>query len=290
MLNVTTIKRLKAATCCVMVPHPDPKYKGFAIPRGTGFFISSSGYFITALHVISQGSNLLEVGKIRLEQANDDVGDGEADMAVNNLSLIKKWDNYDLALLKAEHAYTTIADAMGGHLKEVPFNFLEIDFNSIPIGTDVYSYGYPLPDPPVIMQNDNVPFIAGWNNFSPRLTSAVISSHNAIVGPARGSKYPQHYVIDKALNYGNSGGPIVVQESGKVISVAVSFQPVQIPQKPNPVMIPSLYGITRSLRCIERDLKSIVFVCSHDYAVITDVADKTISECSKCGHKKIVYK
>ena len=65
----------------------------------------------------------------------------------------------------------------------------------------------------------------------------------------------QVYVLDKALNYGNSGGPVVAVDTGFVHAFCSRFQPVQIPQphirnadrKPLLVQIPSLYGVVVSL-------------------------------------------
>ena len=62
---------------------------------------------------------------------------------------------------------------------------------------------------------------------------------------------PKLYVLDKALNYGNSGGPIIAQDTGMCHAICTRFQPVFIPQQhladkdgnfPS-VMIPSLYGV-----------------------------------------------
>jgi hypothetical protein len=62
---------------------------------------------------------------------------------------------------------------------------------------------------------------------------------------------PENYVLDRALNYGNSGGPIVAAETGRVHAVCSRFQPVRIPQphlKGEPlIMVPSLYGMVSSL-------------------------------------------
>jgi hypothetical protein len=57
------------------------------------------------------------------------------------------------------------------------------------------------------------------------------------------------YVLDKALNYGNSGGPIVAVDSGRVHAVCSRFQPLTVPQAHLNVYIrvPSLYGIVSSL-------------------------------------------
>ena len=65
---------------------------------------------------------------------------------------------------------------------------------------------------------------------------------------------PKVYVLNKALNYGNSGGPIVAVETGNVHAFCSGFQPLFVPQnhlRDNgcslAIMIPSLYGIVFSL-------------------------------------------
>ena len=62
-------------------------------------------------------------------------------------------------------------------------------------------------------------------------------------------------MIDKALNYGNSGGPILCERSGNAHAFCSRFQPVAIPQEhltaeastDRYVLVPSLYGIVSSL-------------------------------------------
>jgi hypothetical protein len=62
-------------------------------------------------------------------------------------------------------------------------------------------------------------------------------------------------VLDKALNYGNSGGPVMATETGHVHALCSFFQPVKIPQehlrqagKRMPyIIVPSLYGVVANL-------------------------------------------
>lgn len=96
---------------------------------------------------------------------------------------------------------------------------------------------------------------AGSDELCPRVTSAIISSTLEKTAMVMSSGDPQVYVLDKALNYGNSGGPIVATETGRVHGTCMKFQPVFVPQahlkQPDrsvpAVMIPSLYGVVSSL-------------------------------------------
>ncbi len=92
-------------------------------------------------------------------------------------------------------------------------------------------------------------------SLCPRVTSSIVSSNIEKTEFLKTAKTPEVYVLDKALNYGNSGGPIVAVDTGRVHAFCSSFQPVFVPQPyikdqngtQLPVMIPSLYGVVISL-------------------------------------------
>ena len=62
------------------------------------------------------------------------------------------------------------------------------------------------------------------------------------------------YVLDKALNYGNSGGPIVATNTGHAHGLCTKFQPLRVRQNhlkdilgdKSVVLIPSLYSVVSS--------------------------------------------
>lgn len=235
-----TLKTTKDATFVVTVP--DKTRHNFPAPNGTGFFVSNNGYFITANHVVDK----LSIGDITdLERPSDFIT-----VLVKNVKVVKKWPNFDIALLKAEfdenkqREYFKTRDS---------FPFLEIDYSDQEEGSPVYAFGYPLMRSEV---QDKGNIIVGFTEIPTRVTSAIISSGREHFGPVRTSKDPKFYVIDKALNYGNSGGPIIMAETGKVISVCVRLQP-QI-MKDSGLTVPSLYGISSSLKNIKDELLQII--------------------------------
>jgi S1-C subfamily serine protease len=238
-----TLPLTQKATVCIIVPHRDPRYQGFPTPFGTGFFVSDHGHLVTARHVIEKADkSLYAPNEIHIERPEAAI----PSLAVKVSQIVKDWPYFDLALLK-------IDDNALEHFTQ----FLQIEFDTVPEGTQVYSFGYPLPQ---ISLKGETGSMVGYHYFSPRTTSAIISSHHWYIGPVRMAGFPTHYIIDKALNYGNSGGPVIVCESGKAVSVCVKFQPVVIPQQNIEIMVPSLYGITVSLRNIQDELTSLGIV------------------------------
>jgi S1-C subfamily serine protease len=227
-----SIIRTMESTFIVQIPHPAGN--AMLTPKGTGFFISGDGYFITAKHVVESVRNFTD---IRLSRPGDDVR-----AMVQYPALVKMWDNFDIALLKIDFNLNKDKEFLKGKSE---FSYIEIEFDEQIEGTPVYSYGFPLSR---VERNGVIAF----EFISPRVTSAIIASQHDLIGPIRSSSDPKFYAIDKALNNGNGGGPIVLTETGKVISVCIRPQPVSIRQDQKvSVTVPLLYGITSSLKNIE---------------------------------------
>jgi len=241
-----TIERTKKSTFLVRVPSTIPEQKGFPAPNGTGFFISSDGYFLTANHVIQS----VDSGtKLMLSQPELVISGNQ----ISHIDIVKQWSEFDIALLKVDF----IKNSSHPLLKNrTGFHYLDIDFNNCLDGTPVYSYGFPLPE--VDIKGVQTALFA-FEFLCPRVTSAIISSHHDAIGPIQSAALPKWYVIDKALNYGNSGGPIILAETGKAIAVCARFQPVDIPQMKNTtISVPSLYSIASSLANIKGTIKNLI--------------------------------
>jgi hypothetical protein len=140
-----SLRYTKNAIVAIIVPHPDPKEQGLPVRGGTGFFVSREGYLITARHVILNDSTgkLYDPSTIELEKPEETFSSiGKAS------SIIKDWPEFDLALLKVDFKAT---GALRG--KTAP-DFLQVDFEVAPEGTEVYSFGYPLPTVQVLNKNE----------------------------------------------------------------------------------------------------------------------------------------
>ena len=246
-----SLKRTIDATFLVRVP--DPSNHDFPTPFGTGFFVSKDGHFVTARHVVTGATDPSGIQLSHHAQA------AEIGPVLRNPQLLYSSSEVDLAVLKfdfAAHSAQQWAKERNG------FPFLEVDLDEHEEGTPVYSFGYPLPETRLEIQEDEggtLSHITGMDWICPRVTSAIVSSRWEVLGPVQTLGPSPFYVLDKAFNYGNSGGPIVLQESGKVIAAVVRFQPLEIPQPIAGlrIVIPSLYGVASSLKNWEQGFRNL---------------------------------
>jgi len=216
-------------------------------PVGTGFFVSADGIFITAAHVVTEnckadGTVRSDIGKgdLMTEPPPDDWGR----RICTGLSLAHIDVQHDIAILKVDLGLNK-----GKNWMSDGFPFVRISWKELQEGEPVYSFGYPLSHATTFDFGD---VIYGDSVLTPRTTSAIVSSTIEKTEMVRGEKMPQIYVLDKALNYGSSGGPIVASETGHVHAVCSRFIPVTIPQvasdgKQYTLKIPSLYSVAIGL-------------------------------------------
>ena len=238
-----TLSKVKEATFCIELPNKNAN--NMQTPAGTGFFISPDGWFVTAEHVImdKNGSPRTDVNKAFLTK------EGSADtpgLLCKQVTLRYVLPELDIALFKVDFEKNLGNEWFIG---KTEFPFIKISTLPLEMGEPVYSFGYPLSTYEISKSGD-----MGFVKLNPRVTSAVISSDLETTGLSLSENDPKYYVLDKALNYGNSGGPIVSTKTGNVHAICSSFQPVTVKQphlkdklgKPMNIMIPSLYGVVSS--------------------------------------------
>lgn len=245
-----SLDSVRKATFCVELPNKASH--DMPMPAGTGFFISPDGWFVTAAHVTSEngasdGAQRNDIDKAWLMKESTANSHGAMCQFMELRHVLPK---YDLALLKVDFQKNSNKEWLKG---KAEFPFIPVSKRLLAMGEPVYSFGYPLSSGE---SKSGGGMVIGKTKLSPRLTSAIISSDLDKTDMVMTSNDPQYYVLDKALNYGNSGGPIIATESGCVHAICSRFQPVFIPQEHMAnakgeypfVMIPSLYGVVSSLR------------------------------------------
>lgn len=244
-----TLAVTKAATFCVCI---DGGKGAVPEPVGSGFFVSSDGWFITAAHVLTQ----------------DQTASGQISNYLNTMILHHAIPIYsvlgtrlvhfdrinDFALLKADFKDQHNGMLLGGRSD---FPFIEISTRIVEEGVPIYFVGYPLSrlvrvDPtghplPISVQDPAPPGMPGFATYlSSGVTSAIIAGHTSTPGLQPG------YFLDKAITPGNSGGPVVASETGMVFAICTGLQPFYMLQRhlggdPIPIEVPSAYGFATAL-------------------------------------------
>jgi len=196
-------------------------------PAGTGFFVSPDGWFVTAAHVVLQddcnpkpdinGSWLMKEGRNR-----DGLVAGAMCQSVS-LEFVDRAT--DFALFKVDFEKNRSKEWLTGRNE---FPFLRVSSRALEEAEPVYSFGYPLGE--AKLTKDSPDIKVGHVAHRPRVTSAIVASDFEEARMIMTDRDVVTYVLDKALNYGNSGGPIVSVETGDVHAFCSRFQPVVIPR------------------------------------------------------------
>ena len=248
-----TVKAVREATFCIQLPNNS--HKGMPTPTGTGFFVSPDGWFVTAAHVVAKSATSTseardDIDRALLMKEPNSIGTGRMCQFVTLEHFLPK---FDFALLYVDFD----KNSNKAWLKDRnAFPFINVSTRTLEIGEPVYSYGYPLSSG-AILQSGTV--TVGQTQLSPRLTSAIVSSDLDKTQMIMTSSDPKNLVLDKALNYGNSGGPIIASETGNVHALCSRFQPVYVPQEHMKdqngqilnIMVPSLYSVVLSLNNVQ---------------------------------------
>jgi S1-C subfamily serine protease len=137
-----------------------------------------------------------------------------------------------------------------------PIPSIQVTTRLLDEGEPVYAFGYPLGQALDLHGSPGIvapPGAVTGITLSPRVTSAIISSQKDFQLAYSTGAEPLRYAIDRALNFGNSGGPIVAVSNGKAFGVCSAFQQMGVqqphiyPAHPPVIVMPSLYGIVTSL-------------------------------------------
>jgi serine protease Do len=200
------IPRMKNATYAMFLKGEN----GYRL-LGSGFFVSPDGLFITAAHVIESCSSCDGVFLHKETMASCTNAPGRWLGPVKLVASDAK--DLDLAVLKAIRFGN-------GATQDVPsaeFPYLTLSAEVLEEGEPVYSFGYTFLE-------------EGW--LSPRLTSAIVSAISYEWKCGRESWDDGCYVIDKHLEHGNSGGPLVALSTGKAHGIIVKAQRSQTVENP----------------------------------------------------------
>ena len=185
-----TLEATKAATFAILLP--DEKQGGMPAPKGTGFFVSGDGYFVTAAHVVTETGdangpvrNDISKGWLMKESTPNPPG-----AMCQHPRLIKVVPESDFALLKVDFEKNREKEFLRGREE---FPFVQVSVDELQDGEDIYAFGYPLSSSRYIEKKS---ITVGTTELSPRTTSAIISSSIERTKMVMTSNDVRVYVLD----------------------------------------------------------------------------------------------
>jgi S1-C subfamily serine protease len=189
--------------------------------RGTAFAVSA-GHFLTCDHVvegITDSKNLKLVGSPDPAKIHP---------VMHDVVEVKRDRNLDIALMRTER----IRDEV------VP---IKLESGQPQVGLDILATGFPLPEqrPPEKIESEK------------RINVALAATFRAIRGIIASRLLDGlHFEIDKLLNPGQSGGPVVSLETGRLVGMCQAFRSYQVGTQ----MIPADLSVCLSVEAIRTKL------------------------------------
>ena len=196
---------------------------------GTGFFVNSDGYVITARHVIEDGRQMLQQIQAGQRQilaglAQPNTENMRGNFSVVDFDVVGEDVRHDLALLRLRRNPFR-GEVRSGFIvgdTEVPllFGTVALDPNRPRDGVAVGISGYPLGEPVLV------------TNVGCMATSWASTIEEVPVPGApqwfRRSDIADAYLVDVEVNRGNSGAPVYLTENAAVIGVCVGSKPAPV--------------------------------------------------------------
>ncbi len=195
-----------------------------AIPvvRGTAFAVSSD-QFLTCNHVIE---GITDLKNLKLAGSPDPKA--SLPVVTHDVAEAKHDSHLDIALLKTERIRSEVA----------PITF---ESGQPQVGLDVLAVGYPLPEQrqPEVIESEK------------RINVALAVTFRAIRGIIASRMLDGfHFEIDKLLNPGQSGGPVISLETGRLVGMCQAFVSYQRGTQ----VIPSDLSVCLSVEAIRNKL------------------------------------
>jgi len=211
-------------------PNPQPRTVPFDVGAraGTGFFVSPTGYVLTAGHVIRSSekaarekgaTNIVFRVGILLDTSSTSSIHFSGSFAWVNATVVDVDEIHDLALLKvSQNPFTgELKTGIAGPKGMLPFNVRTAKINPrLPAdGENLLVSGYPLEIPTFVSQRGMV--------ASQSFSIVQVPVPNVRAGFTRPETLDS-ILLDAVVNPGNSGGPVYDSESGEVLGICDAYE------------------------------------------------------------------
>jgi S1-C subfamily serine protease len=223
---------------------------------GTAFLIHLDGFALTARHVVASAREVIDTygGAIQVGLALPEIQgpvDIRASFEIVSAVVVEEDDRHDLALLRLERNPFESGRPSGVH--PLPqgrmgvnalYGLAPLTLDPVRDGQAVAVSGYPSPSPTLITTHG---VVASATSVDVAEIQPPGAPEGFVIRDVKDS-----YLIDVAVNPGNSGGPVYSVYEGAVIGTCVAFQVARaVPPAGSPfaynsglaVAIPMKYGV-----------------------------------------------